>query len=100
MMDNPPSSSLLTKDWVGLVEYEREEFAEELVGEGDHGAESESAAESHEQKDLRGSDNTRVKLTIIDYPKSDSISGHDRSLDQDLSHCAEIVLQSCVKVER
>jgi len=42
---------MLTKGWLGLVEYEREEFVEELLGEeGAYEADAESAAESDDQE--------------------------------------------------
>lgn len=42
---------MLTKAWLGLVEYETEEFVEELLGEeGAYEADEESAAESDDQE--------------------------------------------------
>ena len=42
---------MLTKSWLGLVEYEMEEFAEELLDEeGAYEADGESGGESDEQE--------------------------------------------------
>ena len=42
---------MLTKAWLGLVEYEMEEFAEELLGEeGAYEADGESGGEGDEQE--------------------------------------------------
>lgn len=42
---------MLTKAWLGMVEYEPEEYGEELLGEeGAYEANEESAAESDEQE--------------------------------------------------
>lgn len=44
---------MITKPWLGFVEYERDEYTEELPGEeGDCEADGESAAEGGEAGDL------------------------------------------------
>ena len=44
---------MLTKVWLGFMEYEKEEYVEELLGEeGDYEADGESTAESEDREDF------------------------------------------------
>ena len=44
---------MLTKAWLWFIEYENEEYAEELLGEeGDYEADGEGTAESEDREDF------------------------------------------------